>query len=78
MNEELVKHPTLDIIRGTGTHGLRWAKSGEWRIAAYAEGGWVEERFVEGPGWCLLHQCDTMPEDVGRALCTALGLEWIV
>ncbi len=49
--------------------------SGErWRILAYPEGGWSTERFVEAIGWV---ETGEMPEDIGQAICHAMGLAWV-
>jgi hypothetical protein len=70
------------IETGKNGMGLRWARLGEWRIVAYAEGGYCVQRYVEGPGWCLLHAGrggttppkDKIPAGVEAKLLDALGL----
>jgi hypothetical protein len=52
--------------------GLRWAREGEWRVVAYAEGGYAVNRWVEGPDWVIDHD---IPSEVERPLCEALGIE---
>jgi hypothetical protein len=70
--------PILEAVE-TGVQpstGLRWAKHGQYRVVAYAEGGYCCQRHVQGPGWCLLAPGQEMPADVERALCLALCLEY--
>jgi hypothetical protein len=61
------------IETGTSAIGLDWARSGDWRILAYAGGGYARMRRL-GVGWCLLHEGEEMPEEVERALCATLGI----
>lgn len=65
----------MRIETGKNGMGCRWARSGEWRVVAYAEGGYCPQRRVEGIGWCLLAVDGEMPPDVEAALVDALGLD---
>jgi hypothetical protein len=63
------------ITTGRNGMGLRWAQCGEYRVVAYTNGGYCCQRYMNGPGWCLFPEGESMPEDVERALCSALGIE---
>lgn len=67
---------SAEITTGVNAAGLRWARLGEWRVVAYALGGFCLQRHVDGLGWILTRPgtSDTAPPEVRRALCAALGL----
>ena len=66
------------VTTGTTRMGLRWARCGEYRIVAYVmPGGYSRQRVYSGrQGWRLLLPTEPMPEDVERALCAALRIEY--
>ncbi len=64
------------IDQGESTGGLRWAKSGTWKIVAYKEGGYCQQQWVPPIGWVLLTDQREMPDEVERALCLALGIKY--
>jgi hypothetical protein len=59
------------ITTGETDMGLRWAREGDWRVVAYAQGGHTTNRLVEGHGWVI---DQNLPPDVERRLLAALGL----
>jgi hypothetical protein len=65
----------LAIERGKNGVGLRWARLGEWRLLAHADGGYSVHRLIPGIGWCLLHDDDLCPPLVEGRLCAELGIE---
>jgi hypothetical protein len=58
--------------------GLRCAVHGDYRVVAYAAGGYCRQwRDPAGGGWFLFRaEAEGMPEDVERALCLALGIAY--
>jgi hypothetical protein len=62
------------VETGRTQSGLRWARSGQYRILAYAEGGWCEQWLNGSVGWCLFSANDAMPWGVRNRLLRALGL----
>lgn len=77
LERETVRAPVnvplaLSVEVGRSGMGLRWARHGDWRTVAYAEGGCCEQRRVEGFGWCLLADGEDMPADVAEVLTFAL------
>lgn len=68
---------TATIITGQTDLGLRWAHNGTYRILAYAEGGYCCQCLYLVNGWYLLPAEEEIPQDVERALCHALGIEYI-
>jgi hypothetical protein len=58
------------VMPGTG---LRYATLEPYRVVAYAEGGYCQQKAAP-EGWRLLRACEEMPADVERALCAALGI----
>jgi hypothetical protein len=66
---------------GTLGEGLRWAEADGCRLVAYPPseragegGGYSTQHYVPGVGWCIAND---VPEGMERALCEALGLEYV-
>jgi hypothetical protein len=59
------------MTMGETDMGLRWAREGDWRVVAYAQGGHTTNRLVAGQGWVIDHD---IPPGVERRLLAALGL----
>jgi hypothetical protein len=64
---------------GTQPSGLRFATAGDYRVVAYAAGGYCRQwRAPAGGGWFLFRaEAEGLPEDVERALCFALGIAYV-
>jgi hypothetical protein len=68
-------YPVPAVTSGRTESGLRWARSGKYRILAYAEGGWCEQWLNGSVGWCLFTANDAMPWGVRNRLLRVLGLK---
>lgn len=65
---------TANIVTGTTPVGLRYAATTEYRVVAYAMGGYARFRWTPTM-WCLFPTDEQMPLETERALCAALGIE---
>jgi hypothetical protein len=69
---------TVAVGAQPGT-GLRYAVHGDYRVVAYADGGYCcQWRDPAGGCWFLFRaEAEGMPEDVEQALCCALGIAYV-